>query len=110
GGVLLLAGRAGEAEVYLQQALVIQEKRGPAWLVGATRSELGGAVSAQHRYKEAEPLLLDGYDLLRKSRGEEHARTVAARAGVAANYEAWGKPEQAARYRTAPAGAPGIKP
>jgi hypothetical protein len=50
------------------------------------------------RYEEAEPLLTRSYVAIRDQFGEDHPRTAAARRRVVALYEAWDKPEAAARY------------
>lgn len=53
---------------------------------------------AQRRYAEAEPLLTDSHNALEASLSGRDPRTLAARRRLAALYEAWHKPDMAARY------------
>lgn len=69
------------------------------WMLGLLESALGHCLSTLRRYEEAEPLLLRGYKGLRHSRGWRFTATRAAADRLAVLYEAWGKPEMAARWR-----------
>lgn len=60
---------------------------------------LGECLTAQQRYAEAEPLLLESYPVLKAKLGEQHARTVDALRRLVALYEAWGQPDKASDYR-----------
>jgi hypothetical protein len=60
---------------------------------------LGGCLAALGRYREAEPLLLDGHRILVAERGPDDPRTRETAAYLAGLYEAWGRPAQAAAYR-----------
>jgi protoporphyrinogen oxidase len=62
-GQALIALKAwDEAEPLLCECLAIREKAKPDdWMTFNTRSMLGGALLAQNKLAEAEPLLLDGY-------------------------------------------------
>ena len=51
------------------------------------------------RFAQAEPQLLAGYQDLVGTAGEEALLTRLARERLARAYDAWGRPEQAARYR-----------
>ena len=51
------------------------------------------------RFDEAEPLLVEGYDRLTETRGEQDRATQRARDYLAAHYERRGLPEQAAALR-----------
>ena len=66
-----LAGRAlvllhmkawDEAEPILRESLTIRQRHEPdAWTTSNTQSLLGGALFGQHKFDEAEPLLIQGY-------------------------------------------------
>ena len=60
---------------------------------------LGACLTAEGRYAEAEALLLRAHAGLESSRGRDHERTVEARQRLVALYEAWGRPDRAARWR-----------
>jgi len=44
-------------------------------------------------------LLLESYNALKSSQGDQNARTIEARTRLIKLYEAWRKPDEAARYR-----------
>ena len=71
------------------------------WLIAASESALGACLVAKGQFREAEGLLLLGYEGLRSSLGDTHERTVEARRRLAALYEAWGQPGRAAAFRAA---------
>jgi tetratricopeptide (TPR) repeat protein len=63
GWVHLQSGRAAEAELSLREALSIFDRTSPeAWERFNVQSMLGMSLAAQHKYTEAEPLLLSGYE------------------------------------------------
>ena len=53
----------------------------------------------QARYPDAEALLLEGYQELNNQYGAQDEETQAALRHLAALYNAWDRPEEAARYR-----------
>ena len=65
---------------------------------------LGGCLTVGQRYREAEPLLVESYPIIKAKTGERSRETRKALKRVLALYEAWGKPEKAARYRADMAG------
>jgi eukaryotic-like serine/threonine-protein kinase len=69
------------------------------WSLGATKSLLGAALFAERRYDEAEAMLLDAERDLASSPFLQRELTVTTRRLVDL-YEAWGKHEKAAEYRT----------
>jgi serine/threonine protein kinase/tetratricopeptide (TPR) repeat protein len=101
GTLLVKRGDARSAEPLLLEALHIRERALPKGHpdLSAARSALGGCLVALGRYQEAEPLLLESYDVLRSKCSERSlvVRTAAQR--LVRLYEAWGKPQSAARYR-----------
>ena len=75
-----------------------------AWLrelcpVDDPPERLAEILRAQERYAEAEQILLDVYQRLETKRGSAHKYTQEAGRDLIKLYEAWGRPEEAARYR-----------
>ncbi|MBN2562642.1 MAG: serine/threonine protein kinase [Phycisphaerae bacterium] len=104
GLLLLMKGQPEDiqrAEGVLREALEIRRNAlsGGHWLIATAESLLGGALTAQGRYEDAEALLLRSHPIIRDRRGEEDSRAVAALERIVELYEAWGKPEKAAEYR-----------
>jgi tetratricopeptide (TPR) repeat protein/predicted Ser/Thr protein kinase len=101
GLTLTRLDQATEGESYLREALEIRKKVLPPGdvLIPAIASSLGECLTAQKRYAEAEPLLTDSYNALKSKLGDENKRTVEARQRLAKLYDAWDKPDEAARYR-----------
>jgi len=101
GNIVLDAGRSEEAEPLLRQSVKVLDAALPEghWSPADARSVLGECLVAEHRFEEAEPLLLNGYEALVAARGPDHPRSRKALERVIALYEAWPKPEEAARYR-----------
>jgi eukaryotic-like serine/threonine-protein kinase len=74
-------GKMTEAEQILRKAVAIREKYLPAghfWRA-ITNSALGEFLASHQRYPEAEPLLRESFESLRKSQGEANPRTVLAK-------------------------------
>ncbi|HSK77016.1 MAG TPA: serine/threonine-protein kinase, partial [Thermoanaerobaculia bacterium] len=107
--VYLDRGRPAAAEPLLRHALAVQQRSFAAgdWRLGETQSLLGDACTRLSRFAEAEPYLLRAAELLpvtpgsvgRETREAREARDNLAR--LVALYEAWGRPEKAAPYRSA---------
>ena len=98
--------RLAAAEPLLLHALEVQRRRPVAegWRLGATHSLLGEICTATGRYPEAERHLLQAQESLKVKPDPDSFETREARANLArlaALYEAWGKPDEAAKYRTA---------
>jgi eukaryotic-like serine/threonine-protein kinase len=71
---LLQQEKRAEAEPVIRQSLAIRQKMQPdAWTTFNTRSLLGGAILGQKSYADAEPLLLAGYEGM-KRRGRSRSR------------------------------------
>jgi eukaryotic-like serine/threonine-protein kinase len=61
-GILQQQNKAPEAIGLYRECLAIRQKeQSAAWETFNTQSELGGSLQAQQQYREAEPLLLSGY-------------------------------------------------
>jgi serine/threonine protein kinase len=104
GRLLLEAGRPVEAEAILRACLAIRAKHEPdAWTTFNSRSVLGGALLEQKKYADAEPLLLDGYEGMKRRADKVPARSkervVEAAGRLVRLYEAQGKAEEAGRWR-----------
>jgi tetratricopeptide (TPR) repeat protein len=102
GRILSTTGRAREAEPLLREALAVLEQRVPrksnpmATMLG----NLGECLAAQARYAEAEPLLNESYTILKAVHVPQSPVLDEARQRLVSLYEAWGKPQDAARYRS----------
>jgi len=100
-GVYMTQGRAGVAEPLYRRALALRRAALPPEhsQLGEATGVLGACLTALGRYAEADTLLLESHRIYGAAEGADgsHARRATAR--LAALYEAWGKPEAAARYR-----------
>jgi serine/threonine-protein kinase len=85
----------------LRASLELRRRSLPAahWLIASSESVLGECLMKAQRYAEAEAHLLRGYQDLVSASGAQHARSLDARRRLAALYDAWGKPGEAAKYR-----------
>jgi tetratricopeptide (TPR) repeat protein len=97
--------RWAEAEPILRESLAIRTKVNPDdWTRHNVMSQLGGALLALGRHAEAEPLVIRGYEGLKARAGAiplpSGPRLSEAAARVVRLYESWGKPEEAARWKT----------
>jgi len=90
------------AEQMLRNTLEIQKRTLPAGHPAITDSQtaLGACLTAQRRFDEAEPPLLESYSTLSSKRGAHYWRTKRTLSRLVALYEAWGKRDKAARYRS----------
>jgi tetratricopeptide (TPR) repeat protein len=101
---LLQQKKYPEAEKVMRDCLSIREKSEPdGWSTFNTRSMLGGALLGQKKYPEAEPLLLQGYDGMKQRRDKIPppglVRLPEALERLVQLYDAWGKKDQADRWR-----------
>ena len=92
----------GEAELLLRDALDVLNDGLPdtRWRVVEVQSMLGNSLAGQHRFEEAEALLLDSHAALREERGLDHQSTQRGLEWLVGLYEDWGRPEEAERYRS----------
>ena len=105
--------RCAEAVPLFEEAIAIGRRVLPEghWYVAIFRANLGRCLVSLLRFEEAEPELLDGLAGLIDALGKDHPRVAQVRANVVALYEAWGKPEEAAKWRdSALAGTPSKAP
>jgi hypothetical protein len=93
-----------DAEPLLRECLAIREKKQPnAWNTFNTMSTLGGALLSQKKYADAEPLLLKGYQGMKKRektipKGGE-IRIPESLDRLIEFYTATNKPEQVKKWR-----------
>ena len=93
--------RPAEAEPLAREALAIFRKTLPGGhpYIAVAESVLGGCLTLSRRYSEAEPLLLGSHRVLQAKTGRQGFETRQALQRVVDLYDAWGKADQAARYR-----------
>ncbi|MBI4717103.1 MAG: serine/threonine protein kinase [Planctomycetes bacterium] len=88
------------AEPPLREAVAIRVARIPKQIKTAeAKSVLGECLSAQGRFAEAEPLLLEAVEQLRTAAGVKPERLYHAMARLRRLYEDCGRPEEAARWQ-----------
>jgi len=94
-----------EAELILRECLAIRAKHDPdAWTTCNARSMRGGALLGQKNYAEAEPLLLEGYEGMKQREAKmppqvKDLRLRQALERLVQLHDAWGKPDEAAKWR-----------
>ncbi|UCC31020.1 MAG: serine/threonine protein kinase [Phycisphaerales bacterium] len=97
-------GRLREAEAMLRDVLeIVQQETASigckACLIGIPQSLLGEYLAAQGHYEEAESLLLEGFATIESGHGKSHTTTPRALRRIVNLYDAWGKPDEASRWR-----------
>ncbi len=68
------------------------------WQVADAESILGAHLTGLGRYEEAEPCLIESYEVLLKIRGERAIYTRSALSRLLVLYQAWGQPDKLAEY------------
>jgi hypothetical protein len=104
GSNLFRQKRYVEAEAQMHACLRIRDKLAPdAWTTFNAKSMLGDVLLAQQKYEEAEPLLRDGYEGLKKRQTQlpkgEKVRLNEAAKRLVQLYTVWGKTGEAARWQ-----------
>ena len=105
GNNLLRQRRWLEAETLLREGVAISRQAQPDnWQISYATSLLGEALLGQGKNTEAEPLVTSGYEGMKarasKIPAPRRDELVEAAERVVRLYEAWGKPEQAAAWKT----------
>jgi TolA-binding protein len=104
GLCLLKSGKPADAEPVLRECLAIRDKKQPDdWMTFNTKSLLGAALLGQKKYTDAEPLLLAGYEGMKKRLDtrpqEDKVRLTEALERLVQLYEATGKKDKADEWR-----------
>ena len=97
-------GDFAQAERLLRACLTLRQQKQPdAWTTFDTQAQLGANLLGQKNYAAAEPLLLAGYEGMKQRQATVPAGAkkalAASREWLVQLYEAWGKPEQAGKWR-----------
>jgi serine/threonine protein kinase/tetratricopeptide (TPR) repeat protein len=105
GGNYLRQKRHTEAESMFRECLAIREKKeANTWLHFAAQRGLGASLLAQKKYAEAEKYLVQGYEGLRLREATvppmDRRLITETLEQIVELYDAWGKPEEAAKWRT----------
>jgi eukaryotic-like serine/threonine-protein kinase len=105
GEIKLQQHAYAEAEPLFRDALQRQQKTSPdAWRRYYTESMLGTTLTVQGKYEEAEPLSISSYQNMIQRRAsipvENRGILDEAKKSLVSLYEAWGKPEKAAEWRS----------
>jgi serine/threonine-protein kinase len=92
-------GRINDAEKVLREAVKLRVELLPRghYFTALAQSALGECLVSQHRYVEAESLLIQSYRSLLQSQGVDNPRTLLARGRVRDLYFAWKKPDRVSR-------------
>jgi Tetratricopeptide repeat. len=104
GQALLEIKDYGQAESLLRESMSLGDRHFPeSWHRHHARSLLGGALLGQQKFKEAEPLLLEGYVGMQAREdqipGDANVPLTQAEERLVQLYDAWNKPDQAAQWR-----------
>jgi eukaryotic-like serine/threonine-protein kinase len=105
GEILVDNRKAAQAEPLLRECLSMRQKHLPdGWTTFNTESVLGASLLGQKEYADAEPLLLEGYQGLKARQTkiplqEKDRRLREALERLVQLYDAWGKPDEAAKWR-----------
>jgi tetratricopeptide (TPR) repeat protein len=87
------------AEPIARECLAIRADKMPGhWRTYHTMSLLGGALAGQGKHEEAEPLLREGYERMDLAQAGAKTKQQALERLIQ-HYEAWGKPDEAAKWR-----------
>jgi tetratricopeptide (TPR) repeat protein len=115
--ILFQQKKSAESEPLLRECLAIRAKKQPdAWTTFNTQSTLGGALLAQKKYAEAEPLLLKGYEGMKArektipQHGGTELRIPEALDRLIELYTATNKADEAKRWQAERAKYPQVRP
>jgi serine/threonine protein kinase len=105
GQALLGRREFADAEAFLRLYMTLAEKQPDGWRRYDVVSALGACLSGEKKYADAEPLLVQAYDGLRKYEARipalfRRARLAAALSRLVQFYEETDKPDDAVRWRT----------
>jgi serine/threonine-protein kinase len=96
-------GRPAQADSLLQRAVQIRQQALPddSKRIAEAQMAWGRCLIELQQYPEAESALRDAHALLRDRGNDPDVGAPRARRLLVSLYEAWGRPQQAARYRSA---------
>ncbi len=99
--ILNKTGRSDAAEVILRKASDALGRALPPshYYTAGAKSALGESLTAQQRYDEAEPFLIESYESLKSSQGATNPRTKVALQRLIDLYEKWDRADAATKYR-----------
>ncbi|MGD2110312.1 MAG: serine/threonine-protein kinase [Phycisphaerae bacterium] len=103
GALLVRKGDHTAAEAAFREATAISSDSlgSDHWRTGNVRSHLGECLTKLERYAEAEQELLEADRVLKAALRPSHRRTIRNADRLVALYEAWGRPENARKWRRA---------
>jgi len=106
GVVLIKQEKYQDAEPHLREAIqVFKDTQGAeAFKVGVAMMNLGRCLTGLNHFEEAEQALLEGYGIMSMSQSPEHPYVKRACELLGELYEAWGKKDQAEKWRATAAG------
>ncbi|MBK7632482.1 MAG: tetratricopeptide repeat protein [Ignavibacteriales bacterium] len=100
--MLIEQSRYEDAEIYLRKSLTIYNSNysqdHPNLI--STYSELGIVKFYQKKYNEAEKLLVDGYEKIKKIKGEKNFNTIRVLEYLVKFYEKTNNPSKLAYYKS----------
>ncbi len=99
---LLEQDRRAEAEAHGRQAVDLATRTLPAghWSIGVLQAIHGTTLLRLGQYEQAETVLLQAHAALTAARGPQYERTREVAERLVELYEAWGRPAQAAEWRS----------
>ncbi len=102
GLLMVETGHAAKAEPLLRECTELHDRleldKAQAWLLAEAQGALGYCLVSLKRFEEAEPLLLECFTTVEAAKGGSFFGTRLARERLATLYQAWGKPDEAARW------------
>jgi tetratricopeptide (TPR) repeat protein len=100
--VYLFGGRPAEAEDFARTAVAgARQSYGPtAHRTGLFMQTWGRCLAAVDRHDEAEPVLMESYEIIEATRGATSADAMGVIESLIELYEFWGKQDQADDWRT----------
>ena len=97
--VFSLAGELASCEQQADAALEVLRGEERASWIAETESIRSYCVALQGRYEEAEPILVESHAALVRQFDADHRKSRQALERLISVYDAWGRPEEANRYR-----------
>lgn len=101
GRILVKREDSAGAIPFLSEALDNHRVSLPAgsWRTAVSAAWLGMALTKVQRFDEAEKYLLEGHEVLQRTKGQRPAQENGTITALVELYQAWGKPERAAEFK-----------